>query len=365
MARPRSVVEDPDGPTPVLEQAPVEMVDPNDIPGLREVSDPSELPHPIPYQPWRRGDTAGCEAPINADWRRAAEEEIKKAVAFVGGRVLDVTWYLTTVLVTIDEEKMPIHDFTKDRGPQIDIIQPAPPVFYDPADPNPEPIWADDDDVMYVRETEEEAAEAAERKHNMYANISKFDGEDPNEPHNPDVAGETDDIGLYSDVETRAEVADLLITEERDRQEQAQKPMDMDTIDIDTAALSTIAQAILDALEPHEEEWQILSRHELLLSSPNPAADVLETQSQFDAYREHHVAVETLDPFQSNRTLKGQLVDRNAMDLILNIQGRMVTVPLNFVKCVRLPPGHEIFEPIVMKENEDDEFVTPLIPSLF
>lgn len=57
----------------------------------------------------------------------------------------------------------------------------------------------------------------------------------------------------------------------------------------------------------------------------------------FEMLRGSRVIVETRDPFESNRTLKGKLVDRNAMDLMINKKGRMVTVPLNFVKSVRLP----------------------------
>lgn len=362
--RPRSRVEDPDGPTPVLEQTSVETVDPNTIPELREISDPSELPRPIPYQSWRRGDTAGCEAPIAAEWRKLAEEEISKAVAFVGGRVLDVTWFLTTVLVTLDEDVMPPQDFIKDRGPVINIVEPSPPMYYDPADPEPDDIWADEDDVLYERETEEEAAASAQRKHNMYASVSQTD-DDPTEPHIP-VEAIVNDIPLYRNKETRDDVALLVAEELQERHAESQQPMDLDTIRIDTAKLSTIAYAILESLKPHEDEWRILQRHELVLTSPNPAADCLETQRQFDAYRNHRVAVETQDPFDSNRTLKGKLVDRNAMDLILNIKGRMVTVPLNFVRCVRLPPGSvvqeygdlvetEYVEEISEEEADDDD----------
>lgn len=357
--RSRSVVVDPDGPTPILEQTLVETIDPNDIPELREISKPADLPHPIPYQPWRRGDTAGCEAPITAQWRRDAEEEMTKAVALVGGRVLDVTWFLTTVLVTLDEDMMPPQDFIKDRGPVINIVDPAPPVYYDPADPEPDEIWADDDDVLYERETEEEAAAAAQRRHNMYASVSD-DDDDPSEPHIPVEAQGNGEIPLYRNKETRDDVASLVAEEMQQRDAESQQPIDLDTIKIDTSVLSTIAYAILEALQPHENEWKILSRHELVLSSPNPATDCIETQRHFDAYRNHHVVVETQDPFESNRTLKGKLVDRNAMDLILNVQGRMVTIPLNFVKCVRLPPGKavQLYSNLVASEYDsydDDE----------
>ena len=138
--------------------------------------------------------------------------------------------------------------------------------------------------------------------------------------------------------ETRADVALKIAEDALERSEEEEKPVDIDTLPIDTAALSTIAEAILDALEDVEEELEVLARHEIILTSPGPS-DVLETQKQFDTYRGTNIIVETQDPFNSNRVLKGKLVDRNSMDLIINAKGRMVTIPLNFVKCVRLPPS--------------------------
>ena len=338
----RSVVQDPDGPTPVLDTSKVEEIDVNDIPELRDIQRQDELPFPVPHQPWRRGDTAGCEAPIAAQWRRAAEEEIYKAVDLVGGRILDVTWFLTTVLVTIDDEQLPPENIFKDRGPAIDIRTPQAPQFYDPSDPNPEDIWADDDDVLYERETEEECAAREAKQRSMY--VPKEAGmDDPDEPHIADQAGPGDDVPLYSNTESRDEVAALVAEEIALQHVTSQQPIDLErSMHIDTAKLSTIAQAILQALEAHEEELRILQRHELVLCSPNPALDAVETQKQFDAYRDHYVMVETVDPFESNRTLKGRLVDRNAMDVLINVQGRLVTIPHNFVKVVRVRlPGRK------------------------
>lgn len=327
-----SKVVDPDGPTPSMEQDDIEEIDPADIPELRDISDPSELPRPIPHQPWRRGETAGCEAPIAAEWRQKAEEIITKSVGLVGGKVLDVTWYLTAVLVTLDEEYMPIKDFGKAEGPVINIREPAVATYKDPTDPEPEEIWADQDDALYTRETEEEASDRMMREKNMYATK---DSDDPaDEPHNPDRT-EYDDIPLFLNEETRDDMAVGIAEKERDRYQAGEHDMDIENIKIDTAGLSTIAKTILDALEDYEDELRILSRHELILTSPG-APDVIETQRQFDAYRGSEVMVETQDPFDSNRTLKGTLVDRNSMDVMINKQGRLVTIPNNFVKCVRL-----------------------------
>ena len=142
----------------------------------------------------------------------------------------------------------------------------------------------------------------------------------------------------YSNTESRDEVAAFVAEEIALQRATAQQPMeDLEySLSIDTAKLSTVAHAILQALELREDDWRILQRHELVLSSPNPALDAVETQKQFDAYRDHHVRVETVDPFESNRTLQGRLVDRNAMDVLINVQGRLVTIPHNFVKVVRV-----------------------------
>lgn len=329
-----SRVVDHDGPTPDWSSSAIPEIDPDEIEELRELTSVDELPTPIPHQPWRRGETAGCEAPLDADWRLEAEELIRQAALTVGAQVLDVTWYLTAVVVTLQEDLQLERDFMKRSGPPIDIITKSDALYEDPADPNPEEIWYDPEEIVYERESQEEAAAAEQRRNMMFATKDQDDPVD--ETHIPDKI-DGDEVGLYMNQETRSDVVLKEAEDRLERYEEAEKPIDLDSaLRIDTAALSTIGQAILDALETREEELDILSRHELILTSPGPS-DVLESQKQFNAFRGSPVIVETQDPFESNRTLKGKLVDRNAMDVILNIQGRMVTVPLNFVKCVRLP----------------------------
>jgi ribosome maturation factor RimP len=307
-------------------------------PLLEEVRRSQDLPRPIPHQPWRRGDTAGCEAPIHGTpWRSQAEQIISKAVQIAGGKVLDVTWYLTQLVVTLDDSAMPSPDMLKSSGPPIDIIPKSDPMYYDPNDPEPEEIMGEEDGtVVETIRTAEEVRDDVQRRHMSYATK---DLDDPAEElHVPDQDGIDPPVPLYVDGLTRDQLAFQQHLDALAVYEQEEKPIDPETIRIDTAALSTIAKAILDALEPYEDELQVLSRHELILTSPG-ASDVLETQRQFDAFRGFDVIVETQDPFDSNRTLKGKLVDRNSMDLIINKKGRKVTIPLNFVKCVRLPPA--------------------------
>jgi len=342
-----SKVSDPDGPTPDFEDFMVNEIDPDALDELKDLQSPEELPEPpVAHQPWRRGDTAGCHEPISAQWRKDAEKIIYQSAMLVGATVLDVTWYLTQVVITIDDDKyqLPEQDILKSSGPVINIIPKASPMYYDPNDPNPEDIWESDTaegEILYQHETPEEAEASRQRKNMMYATK---DEEDPvDEPHIPDQEGDDDeDNSLFMNEETRADVALKVAEDELERYEEQEKPIDLDTIRINTAVISSIAEAILTALEEEEDELQILSRHEVILTSPGPP-DVLETQKQFDAHAGHNIIVETQDPFDSNRTLKGQLVNRNSMDLILNQKGRMVTIPLNFVKCVRVvsPPRTE------------------------
>lgn len=318
--RPRSRVTDPTGPTPDPEEAEPETINPEDIPELHY----DENKHPIPHQPWRRGETMGCEDPIDAEWRQRAEELIRNAAKFEGGTVIDVTWFLTYVVITIDDdwEQMP-KDFLKASGPVIEVEERTGPIYKDPEDPKPEDIWGDEEEIVYEKDEETEN----DIKSKMYARAEDGEEElglDPDE-----------ELSAYQTQESRDDDISRFTEEAQLQYEREPKPVAKDALKVDTAAVSTIAGAILDSLETEEEELQVLERHEVILASPGPP-DVLETQSQFDANRNKDVAVETQDPWDSNRTLRGKLVDRNSMDVVINQKGRMVTIPLNFVRCVKL-----------------------------
>lgn len=311
-----SKVVDVDGPTPESADDVPEVIDPKDIPELHY----NENDHPIPHQPWRRGSTEGCEDPIEAPWRRQAESLIKKAANMVNGRVLDVTWYLTQVVITVDDDSLEqVEEYT--MGPNI-VLAPNDngPEFFDPEDPNPEPIWADEEGYLYERDDETEDTLTK----NMWVG-----GKNDGTPENP--------VKLYAKQETRADMA-AMSEEEEAQLGMEETPVDRDVLFINTPALSTMARAILGALETVEDDIHILERHSVILTSPGDP-DFLETQSQFDEHQGSPVIVETEDPFGSNRVLKGTLLMRNSMDVVINKKGRMVTIPLNFVKAVRLPEG--------------------------
>ena len=314
-----SKVIDEDGATPAAPDDAPTKIDPNDIPELFY----DEKAHPVPHQPWRRGNTEGCEDPIDADWRLQADRMIKRAAEMVNGRVLDVTWYLTQVVITVDDESLPnVEEYT--MGPEIVLaVDDNGPEYFDPDDPNPEPIWADEEEFLYERDDETED----NMRRNMYArgDISGF-------PENP--------VKLYVKQETREDMA-APSEEEEALQSMEETPVDSDIFEIDTLALSTMARAILQALETVEDDIHVLERHEVILTSPGDPS-LLETQSQFDRHQGNPVIVETQDPFGSNRVLKGTLLTRNSMDVVINKKGRMVTIPLSFVKAVRIPGG--VFE---------------------
>lgn len=103
--------------------------------------------------------------------------------------------------------------------------------------------------------------------------------------------------------------------------------------------LSIVGQAILEALgeDDADSRLDILGRHEIILTSTNFDINLVETQRQFDAARGKDVFVQTRDPWESNRVLKGKLIDRNTLDVVINQSGRMVTIPNNMVESVRLP----------------------------
>ena len=319
-----SRVSDPTGPTPEEEEVEDEVIALDDIPELEY----NEAAHPVPYQPWRRGETNGCEDPIDAPWRQEAEEIMTKAVSMIGGTLLDVTWYLTSVVVTIDDEWARIpENFVKENGPVINVFEAKDPQYTDPEDPKPEEIWADEfeSDIVYSKDVQAEE----DLKRQMYA---RKEDDEPEMEHDPD-----EDVSLYMDEESKIDDALRFTEEMQQRAEEAEKPLDPEYLSIDTAAISTIAGAILDSLETVEDKLRVLERHEVILTSPAQAMpDVLESQRQFDNARGLDVTVETQDPWESNRTLRGKLIDRNSMDILINQKGRMVTIPQNFVKCVRL-----------------------------
>jgi len=267
-----SKVDEDDDPTPPMESDPFEIVDVDTIPGLNY----DKNAHPIADQPWRRGDTDGCEDPIYAPWRQEAEQIIQYACDSIGAKIAGITWGMSQLIVSIDDvsEVEGIID-----GPEI-----------------------------VVDEREEYSDEFG-----------------PDYFTNSKLSEDEFDEYISTHPRSQVEFYDSFMDDENDE-------------DIDTAALSAVAGAIQEALqEPSvEERLKVLSRHELILTQPSDDDDLLDDQKDFDNHRGEFVLVETRDPFKSNRTLRGKLVARTALDIIINVEGNLVTIPQNFVFRVKL-----------------------------
>ena len=83
----------------------------------------------------------------------------------------------------------------------------------------------------------------------------------------------------------------------------------------------------------------MLSRHDragfdLEVSTP-PSDDALTTQRQYDAYKGFEVVVTTSSGVEgADRTLEGTLVERDMNDVVINVKGRSVKVPIAMVGSV-------------------------------
>ncbi len=175
-ARAPSKVSDPSGPTIEAEPDVFPEVNYEDIPEANY--DESKIP--IPHQPWRRGETAGCEDPIDAEWRKEAERMIKMGVEIVGGTYVDTTWYLTSVVVTVgmDFQAMP-PDLMREGGPEIRIDTSSKPIYYDPDDPNPADIDFEEDQDTPIFERDVEAEEAIANRTYAKADIEAGESDTP------------------------------------------------------------------------------------------------------------------------------------------------------------------------------------------
>ncbi|GMH81682.1 hypothetical protein TrVE_jg3084 [Triparma verrucosa] len=94
--------------------------------------------------------------------------------------------------------------------------------------------------------------------------------------------------------------------------------------------------AFEDVKSDDEQVIDCLVKHSLEIRTPGSPNQIV-TQKQFDAYKGFDVSVHTVDPFKSNRVIEGKLIGRDALDVKVNVKGRVVTVPIDFVKEVKLP----------------------------
>lgn len=125
--------------------------------------------------------------------------------------------------------------------------------------------------------------------------------------------------------------------------------------------ISRLTVALKRALEPVDPRLRILDRHLLEVTTPG-TSDVLTMQREFEAFKGFNVIVTTQSPIPDDkgRVVNGKLVEKNAVNLVLNQKGRMVKIPYWLVTEVRLPkPGEETSQPKelsivdLIKEYED------------
>ena len=328
--RPSTVI-DPDGPTPPQTPDPFPEIDIDTLPEAHY----DESNHPIPHQPWRRGDTDGCHDPINAPWRLEAESIISDAAYLVGCKVVDVTWYMAKCVVSLDEQTLNNNVVSYVDGPEVQIMYPdesdiSGHVYQDPEAGTEDEMFTEEDEILdyeqYDEDTEYEILKA-----NMPVEYDEVTGDElpPREPRSREERV----------MEMEEEYNSRYLDEPRQ-----EKPADgMFAHAVDTKALSVVSQAIMKALSEDiiEEKLAILSRHDIILTSPLNNPCILDSQGEYDAARDLDVYVETRDPWGSNRVLGGKLIDRNALDVIINQDnsGRMVTIPNSMIHQVLLPSG--------------------------
>lgn len=308
-----------------------------------------ENKHPIPHQPWRRGITDGCEDPLSAWWRLKAQDIISDAVNLVGGKVIDYTWYLGQLVISLDPDFTKVVSYVK--GPPVKIVYPDSTditghIWEDPDAGTDNELFTEEDEFLDYEQYDEETEWEI-----LKANMVDENG-NPKQPR-------TREERMLALAEEKGErYAEEDLTDKKPFDENFAHP-------VDTKALSVISQAIMTALEDEsiEEELKILSRHDITLTSPLNNPCILDSQSEFDAARDKDVYVETRDPWGSNRVLGGKLVDRNTMDVIINQDnsGRMVTIPHSMIHQVLLPSGLAVGSERIKKQIEtmmanDDEY---------
>jgi ribosome maturation factor RimP len=365
---PASTVTDPHGSTPFIEPDPFPEIDINTYPEMHY--DPNN--HPVKHQPWRRGDTDGCHDPISAPWRLEAQDIITDAVSLVGGTVVDVTWYMAKCVISIDEKCLSINSSKNGGSPIVNYVDgPEVRIVYPDESDVIGHIWDTSSTSSTTNSNNDDGTTGTTGTTDRYGNFvmeemyteedelleyEQYDEDTEYEILKSRMPIEYDDatgLPLPNQREPRSRDERVqILRDEYDKQLEehnlhtgrVEKPNDgMFAHSINTKALSVISQAITTALsnEDVEDRLQILSRHDIILTSPLDNPCILDSQKEYDDAIDLDVYVETRDPWGSNRVLFGKLIDRTALDVIINQNntGRMVTIPHSMIHQVLLPSG--------------------------
>ena len=108
----------------------------------------------------------------------------------------------------------------------------------------------------------------------------------------------------------------------------------------DAEETADASRAVVNALEPRDDDLRVLARHGVEVTSPG-ASDLITTQAAFEAFKGFDVTVRTLNPIEGGeeRVIEGRLQERTTTDVVINVKGRMVKIPWHLVGEVRLPPA--------------------------
>ena len=100
----------------------------------------------------------------------------------------------------------------------------------------------------------------------------------------------------------------------------------------------SIHHSIIQALEFHEDELNILGRYNLEVSSRG-VPDILTSERDFEAFRGFDVVVSFAMPdgTKMREPLLGRLVKRDIHETTLSVKGRMVRIPNYLCAAVSLP----------------------------
>lgn len=264
----------------------------------------------------------------------------------VGGKVADCTWYLGQLVISLDPDFSNVISYSS--GHAVKIVYPDSTdandgghVWDDPDENDPEfeeeMMYTDEDEYLDYEQYDEET------EWEILTSTYADENGDPREPR-----GRQERMMELNEKRGERYAKEELVES---------KPFDGNFAHpVDTKALSVISQAIVTALEDEtvENELRVLSRHDIVLTSPLDDPCVLDSQSEFDAARDKDVYVETRDPWGSNRVLGGKLVDRNSMDVIINQDnsGRMVTIPHSMIHQVLLRSGLAVGSERIRREIE-------------
>jgi hypothetical protein len=250
-----------------------------------------ENDYPVEGQPWRRGITDGAEDPIDAPWRVEAERIIQDTVESIGGKCKGITWFMNKCVVTLVPESLSN-------------------VLIDP-EPDTEVIWVEDG---YEARTDFDWQDKSNVAEDEWLIPEEEEEKEPILRHGVKVFASGDG-----------------------REEEDYAMEDEDSPSFDGRAIATLGKYITDALSEVDDRLNILNRCEILFAFPGDNPVELEIQADFDSNKGKEIMVTTIDPFNSNRTLQGKLVGRDALDVkIIDANGGVVTIPLNFVHQVFL-----------------------------